>query len=159
MKLYAWLTFFISMLPLVELRGAIPYAQIHAVPLSYAYPLAVLGNILPIPVIYYFAHRFLRWGARQAHIGGFCRYVLSKGETAGQRLTARAGKTGVFLALMLFVGIPLPGTGAWTGTLAATLLDLDSKTTFLATACGVLLAGLLMLALSFGAAQLLHALH
>ena len=86
----------------------------------------------------------LEWGKDKKYIGGFFSWCLRKGESGGHKLTQRAGRTGSFLALMLFVGIPLPGTGAWTGTLAASFLDMGIKTTSLAVSAGVVLAGIIM---------------
>ena len=108
----------------------------------------IVGNMLPVPIIYLFARKFLIWGSRQKHIGNFCRKFLEKGEKAGRKIVAATGKGGTFLALMLFVGIPLPGTGAWTGTLAASLLDLGPKTTAAAVSLGVVMAGIIMLVTS-----------
>ena len=81
-------------------------------------------------------------------IGGFFSWCLEKGEKGGKKLQQKAGR-GLFLALLLFVGIPLPGTGAWTGTLAASILDMDFKSTVAAVMLGVLLAGIIMMVLSF----------
>ena len=81
-------------------------------------------------------------------IGKFCNFFLVKGEHAGQKLVAKTGRYGLFLALLLFVGIPLPGTGAWTGTLAASLLDMGFKESVLACIGGVILAGIIMGTLS-----------
>ena len=99
--------------------------------------------MLPVPVIYLFARRFLVWGADKKIIGKICTFFLVKGEKAGKKLQEKAGH-GLFFALMLFVGIPLPGTGAWTGTLAASLLDMNFKQTVLAVMAGVLMAGIIM---------------
>lgn len=143
------------MVPLIELRGAIPYAQLQGVDLIYAYPIAILGNMLPVPFIYWFARKVLLWGADKPVIGSFFRYCLDKGERAGQKLQLKAGKRGIFLALLLFVGIPLPGTGAWTGTLAASFLDLDFKTSVAATMLGVLLAGVIMAIVGSGLVHLI----
>lgn len=135
--------FFISMVPLIELRGAIPFSQIWGLPLIPSYIVAIIGNMLPVPIIYLFARKVLVWGADKPYIGKFFSWCLKKGEHGGQKLQAKAGK-GLFLALLLFVGIPLPGTGAWTGTLAASLLDFDFKSSVLAVMGGVLLAGAIM---------------
>lgn len=151
---YLWV-FLIAMVPLIELRGAIPIAQVWGIPLTIAYPIAILGNLLPVPFIYFFAKRVLRWGQDKPYIGPFFRFCLTKGERAGHKLQQKAGKQGIFIALLLFVGIPLPGTGAWTGTLGASLLDLDAKTSILACLCGVLLAGVLMSLLGSGLLHLL----
>ena len=144
MFLYCLFTFLFSMIPIFELRGAIPYAvwghQIHP---AAAYAIAVLGNMLPVPFIYLFARKILIWGKDKKFIGKFFTFCLKKGEKGGEKLKAKSGK-GMFIALMLFVGIPLPVTGAWTGTLAASILDMGFKKTMLAVFCGVLLAGVIV---------------
>ena len=109
---HCFIVFLVSMVPIIELRGAIPYGVGFGLPLWLTYCIAIVGNMLPVPVIYFFARKVLDW------------------------------------ALLLFVGIPLPGTGAWTGTLAASLLDMDFKKSVLACMGGVLLAGVIMGALS-----------
>ncbi len=136
--------FFISMVPLIELRGAIPVALGMDLPTIPAIVVCVLGNMLPVPIIYLFARKFLLWGAKQRWIGKICTFFVEKGERAGRKLTETAGRRGIFLALMLFVGIPLPGTGAWTGTLAASFLDIGPKTTAVSVALGVIVAGIIM---------------
>ena len=100
--------------------------------------------MIPVPLIYFFARKLLVWGAERPHIGKFCTIFLQKGEKAGQKLVGKTGRYGLFLALLLFVGIPLPGTGAWTGTLAASFLDMGFKTTVSAVCLGVILAGFIM---------------
>ena len=137
------LVFLISMVPLIELRGAIPYSQVMGLPLLESYIIAIIGNMLPVPIIYLFARKVLEWGADKPVIGGFFTWCLEKGKHGGETLQAKAGR-GLFVALLLFVGIPLPGTGAWTGTLAASLLDIDFKSSILAVMGGVLLAGVIM---------------
>ena len=137
------MVFFISMVPLIELRGAIPYSQVMGLPLLESYIIAIIGNMLPVPIIYLFARKVLEWGADKPVIGGFFPCCLEKGKHGGEKLQAKAGR-GLFVALLLFVGIPLPGTGAWTGTLAASLLDIDFKSSILAVMGGVLLAGVIM---------------
>ena len=112
-------------------------------PLLESYIIAIIGNMLPVPIIYLFARKVLEWGADKPVIGGFFTWCLEKGKHGGEKLQAKAGK-GLFIALLLFVGIPLPGTGAWTGTLAASLLDIDFKSSILAVMGGVLLAGVIM---------------
>lgn len=137
------MVFFITMVPLIELRGAIPYSQVMGLPLLESYIIAIIGNMLPVPIIYLFARKVLEWGADKPVIGGFFTWCLEKGKHGGEKLQAKAGR-GLFVALLLFVGIPLPGTGAWTGTLAASLLDIDFKSSILAVMGGVLLAGVIM---------------
>ncbi len=137
------------MVPLVELRGAIPVSQGFDLPIIRSYIICIVGNMLPVPVIYLFARKFLEWGQDKKFIGGICSFFLVKGQKAGEKLEEKAGK-GLFVALFLFVGIPLPGTGAWTGTLAASLLDMKFRDTVIAVMAGVLFAGLIMMALSMG---------
>ena len=137
------IVFLISMVPLIELRGSMIYAAGVGLPLLPAYVTAIIGNMLPVPIIFFFARKVLVWGADKPVIGGFFRFCLEKGKKGGEKLQAKAGR-GLFVALLLFVGIPLPGTGAWTGTLAASLLDMDFKSSVIAVMCGVLLAGIIM---------------
>lgn len=146
---YYLITFLISMVPIVELRGAIPVAVGFGLPLVPSYIICVIGNMLPVPFIYLFARKILIWGADKKIIGKFFSFCLEKGEKGGQKLKKKAGR-GLFVALLLFVGIPLPGTGAWTGTLAASLLDMDFKSSVLAAMGGVLLAGIIMAIASTG---------
>ena len=141
--------FFVSMVPLIELRGAIPISQIRHLPIIQSYIIAIIGNMLPVPIIYLFARKVLEWGADKPLIGGFFSWCLEKGEKGGKKLQQKAGR-GLFLALLLFVGIPLPGTGAWTGTLAASILDMDFKSSITAVMLGVVLAGIIMGAASAG---------
>lgn len=143
------IVFLISMVPLIELRGAILYAAGFGLPMAQSYVIAVIANMLPVPIIFLFARKVLEWGADKPVIGKFFRFCLEKGHKGGEKLKAKAGR-GLPIALLLFVGIPLPGTGAWTGTLAASLLDMDFKTSILAVMCGVLLAGVIMAAASAG---------
>ncbi|EKS4345673.1 COG2426 family protein [Clostridium sporogenes] len=138
------IVFFISMVPILELRGAIPYSQAFQLPLLQSYIVAIIGNMLPVPFIYLFARKVLIWGTDKPVIGKFFSWCLAKGEKAGKKLKETAGNKGLFIGLLLFVGIPLPGTGAWTGTLAASFLDMDFKTTVIAVMAGVLLAGIIM---------------
>lgn len=141
--------FFISMVPFVELRGAALYSQYLDMPIVPSYIVCILGNILPMPFIYLFARKILKWGEDKKYIGRFCSFLLHKGESAGKKITEKAGRRGEFLALLLFVGIPLPGTGAWTGTLAASILDMGIKTTAGAVTLGVMLAGIIMMTAGF----------
>ena len=149
--------FLISMVPIIELRGAIPYSQAIGLPLLPSYSVAIIGNMIPVPFIYLFARKILDIGCTfPGWAGRFCTWCVLKGERAGEKLQASAGKHGLFVALMLFVGIPLPGTGAWTGTLAASFLKMDFKTSVLAAMCGVLLAGIIMMTASAGVFSLIR---
>lgn len=156
------IVFFISMVPLVELRGAIPVGVAlfssllglgeGALSVKYVVLInlfAMVGNMIPVPFIYFFARKFLEWGSSRKFIGKFCSFFLVKGKKGGEKLEQKAGN-GLFFALFLFVGIPLPGTGAWTGTLAASLLDMKPRQTVLSVLCGVFLAALLMTLASCG---------
>ncbi|MBQ0096682.1 MAG: small multi-drug export protein [Bacteroidales bacterium] len=149
--------FLISMVPFIELRGAIPVAVGMGLPIWPSCLIAVIGNMLPVPIIYFFARRTLEWGKDKKYIGGFFTWCLEKGEKGGRKLEQKAGK-GLYLALLLFVGIPIPGTGAWTGTLAASMLNMNFRKSVIAVLLGVLLAGAIMLTASlgvFGAVKLL----
>ena len=141
------IVFLISMVPLIELRGSIPIGlsslcgdPISVLPL---YIICILGNMLPVPFIYLFARKVLEWGSDKKVIGKFFKWCLEKGEKGGKKLQEKAGR-GLYWALFIFVGIPLPGTGAWTGTLAASLLDMDFKKSSIAVMAGVILAGIIM---------------
>ncbi len=138
------LSILISMVPLIELRGGVPFAIGMGIDPILAIVICALGNILPVPFIYFFARRFLIWGAHKRLIGKPCRFFLSKGERAGQKLVKTTGRGGLFVALLLFVGIPLPGTGAWTGTLGASFLNMGFKSAVLSVSLGVVLAGIIM---------------
>ena len=138
------ISFLISMVPLIELRAALPYALANGIPTLPAYLVCMVGNMLTVPVIFFFARKVLEWGANKKYIGRFFTWCLEKGHRAGEKLQSKAGTKGLFIALMLFVGIPLPGTGAWTGTLAASILDMDFKSSVAAVLLGVLLAGIIM---------------
>ena len=136
--------FLVSMVPLIELRGGVPIAVGMGLDYFTALVVCVIGNMLPVPIIYFFARKVLIWGSGKKYIGPFFSHCLEKGERGGHRLTRRAGRGGSFLALLLFVGIPIPGTGAWTGTLAASFLDMGIKSTSAAVSLGVIMAGLIM---------------
>lgn len=137
------IAFFISMVPLIELRGAVPYAILLGLPVIPSYIVCILGNMLPVPFIFFFARKVLEWGADKPVIGKFFSFCLNKGRAGGEKLQSTAGR-GLYFALFLFVGIPLPGTGAWTGTLAASILDMDFKKSIIAVIAGVVLAGIIM---------------
>ena len=146
MKKYI-LTFLISMVPIVELRGGVPFGITFGIPWYQALIICMIGNMLPVPFIFLFARKVLEWGKDKKYIGKFFTWCLEKGSKGGEKLQASAGQ-GMFWALLIFVGIPLPGTGAWTGTLAASFLKLDFKKSVISVMCGVLLAGIIMTVLS-----------
>ncbi len=141
------LVFIISMIPLIELRGSVPVGLSplwgEALPIIPLYMVCIIGNMLPVPFIFFFARKVLEWGADKKFIGKFFSFCLEKGEKGGKKLQEKAGK-GLYVALFLFVGIPLPGTGAWTGTLASSFLNMDFKKSIIAVTAGVVLAGIIM---------------
>ena len=147
------LVFLISMVPLIELRGAVPVglSTVWGEPMQLLplYAICIIGNMLPVPIIFFFARKVLEWGANKKYIGKFFTFCLEKGDKGGKKLQEKTGK-GLYWALFLFVGIPLPGTGAWTGTLAASLLDMDFKKSIIAVIAGVVLAGIIMGLASMG---------
>ena len=143
------IVFFISMVPLIELRGAIPVAIGMGLDTLPSIAVCAVGNLLPVPIIYFFARKFLIWGLDKPYISGICHFFHDKGEAAGQKLSSsRFGRFGLMAALIVFVGIPVPGTGAWTGTLGASFLDLGMKKTALSVTLGVLMAAVIMATVS-----------
>lgn len=140
--------FFLSMVPLFELRGSVIVSRGLGLPIIASFIVCIIGNVIPVPIIYFFARKVLEWGADKPVIGKFFTFCLEKGKQGGDKLQEKAGR-GLFLALLLFVGIPVPGTGAWTGTLAASILDMDIKETMLAVFLGLILAGIIMMTLSY----------
>lgn len=149
--------FLISMVPLAELRVAIPTAVGFQLPMIQSFIICVIGNMLPVPIIFWFARKVLLWGKDKKVIGKFFTFCIEKGEKGGKKLLEKTGG-GVYIALLLFVGIPIPGTGAWTGTLAASFLDLEWKKSALAVMAGVILAGVLMYLASIGVFSALGAI-
>lgn len=143
------LIFLISMVPIIELRGAIPIGLGMGLPVLPTYLLCVLGNMIPVPFIYLFARKFLIWGYHKPLIGPICRFCINKGEKGGRALEAKAGK-GLTVALLLFVGIPLPGTGAWTGALIAAVLNMRLKRAVPVIFLGVVIAGCIITLLTHG---------
>ncbi len=153
-----FLTFMISMVPLVELRGAIPFGTLIAdppLPLLNAYIVSIIGNMLPVPIIYLFARRVLEWGKDKKFTRRFFTFCIEKGHHGGEKMKAKAGGA-LYLGLLLFVGIPLPGTGAWTGMLAASFLEMDFKKSTAAVMGGVLMAGVIIGLLSLGGINMLN---
>lgn len=144
------IVFLVSMVPIVELRGAVPIGTGMGLPWRTTLIVSIIGNMVPVPFIYFFARKILEWGKDKKYIGKFFTWCLKKGHSGGEKLQAKAGR-GLPLALLLFVGIPLPGTGAWTGILAASLLDMGFKKSVTAVILGVLLAGIIMTLISVGA--------
>lgn len=145
MNKYIYL-FLISMVPLIELRGGMLVATAPGTEYNFflALIICIIANMLPVPFIYFFARKVLLWGADKKFIGKFFTFCLEKGEKAGNKLVKTTGRGGLFIALMLFVGVPLPGTGAWTGTLGASFLKMGFRSTVLSVCLGVVIAGVLV---------------
>lgn len=141
------IVFIISMLPILELRGGLLAAPLLGVdPLS-AYIVAIIGNLLPIPFILLFIKRIIVW-LRKSKVKFFNKFAKSLDKKI-EKNRDKIEKYG-YLGLILFVGVPLPGTGAWTGCLLAAVLDMDRKKSFVCILCGVLMASIIMMALSYG---------
>ncbi len=136
--------FLVSMVPILELRGGVLLGMGMGLDQVTAVIICVIGNMLPVPFVYFLARKVLTYGSDKKFFGSMCRFFLQKGECAGQKLTEKTGRYGTFIALMLFVGIPLPGTGAWTGTMAASFLNIGVKTTTASVSLGVIIAGIIM---------------
>lgn len=135
----------VSMIPIVELRGAVPIAMAWGIDWYLAIIVCALGNMLPVPFIYFFARKILNWGANKRFIGRLCRFIIRKGEKASVKLGAKKGsRWGFFIGLVLFVGVPIPGTGAWNGALAASLLNAGFKDTVISVSLGVLMAAIII---------------
>ena len=146
---YLWAAF-ISMIPVIELRGGKLYAQGAGLDFWWSLLICAVANMLPVPIIYFFARKVLVWGADKKYIGRIFNFFLVKGERAGQKLRAKAGRRGLFWAMVLFVGIPIPGTGAWTGTLGASFLNMGIRSTAVSVSLGVLMAGVIVGLASLG---------
>ena len=139
------MTFLISLLPVVELRGGIPYGISQGLDPWLAFAASALGNMLPVPFLLLFVRKILHWMKRYPRLG---RLAVSL-ERRADRKSSHVRKSEL-VGLCILVAIPLPGTGAWTGSLAATLLDMKFWPSVLAVMCGVLTAGVIMGALSAG---------
>lgn len=138
----------LSMVPLIELRGAIPYSQLVDLPIVKSYIISIIANMIPIPIVFLFARHVLNWGKDKPIIGKFFKFCLEKGLGAGDKLTENR-KRDAFIALMLFVGIPIPGTGAWSGALGASLIGMRFRDAMIAIFLGVIMAGIIMATASY----------
>lgn len=140
-----WVVFIISMIPILELRGGLIAASILEIPIVKAIPFCVAGNIVPIPFILLFIKKILKWMQK---VKGLC--VIANWLEKKAMKKSDALKKGEFLGLTLFVGIPLPGTGAWTGSLIASLFDVKLKKAVGAILLGIIIATIIMSVLSYG---------
>lgn len=137
--------FTLSMVPIIELRGAIPIGILWGYDFLTVYLVCVLGNLVPVPVLIPFAKTVLEWGAGLPKIGRFFQKIIDIGHGKIEKV-----QRAILWGLFVFVAIPLPGTGAWTGCLIATLLSLPLKKAFLPIAAGVMTAGIIMGVTSYG---------
>ncbi len=145
------------MFPIVELRGAIPYAEVQNLNMLLSSIIAVVGNLLPIPFLLLYGGRVLRFFAKFDKIGWPFRKILELGEKKAAKKIKSMEKS-LFFALLTFVAIPLPGTGAWTGALVAITLNLDFKKSFWPIALGVLIAGVIVALASLGVGAMVRSL-
>jgi uncharacterized membrane protein len=143
-------TFFISMVPVIELRGAIPYATGMGLAPEIAIPVAMIGNLIPIPFIILFIKKIFAWMRKVSpKLNGIVDKMEAKAEKNKEKVLRYA-----FWGLTIFVAIPLPGTGAWTGALVAAMLDMLLKKAFPSVVLGVLIAGIVVAFVSYGAAEI-----
>lgn len=147
----AFYLFCISMLPVIELRGGMPIAAASGIPFWEAYLICVIGNMLPVPFLILFSKTVLSWLARQKKIGQFFQRIIDKADAKSKSL----GKYEL-LGLCLFVAIPAPGTGAWTGSLIAALLRMRVWQACLSILLGVMIAGFIMGGISYGVSGMLR---
>lgn len=145
----------LAMMPVIELRGAIPYAIANNVPVKTALLVAIICNIIPVIPIYFYAQRVLIKAKTFKYIGNFCKKILTKGEELGSKLEKRLGNS-VYLSIFLFVAIPIPGTGVWSATLAASILKLNYKKVVISNFLGVIIAGIIMTSLSKIIENIIH---
>lgn len=139
------IVFIISMIPILELRGGLLAASMLGLPMWQSYLICLIGNIIPIPFILWLINPVFRIMRNWPVIGKFIIWCEKKANSKKDQIEKLK-----YWGLFLFVGIPLPGTGAWTGCLIAALLNLDKKKSLIAAICGVLTAGIIMLILSYG---------
>jgi uncharacterized membrane protein len=147
--------FIISMLPILELRGGLIAAALFDMPFLRALAISIIGNVLPIPVIIIFIERILKWMRTFGPLKGIGKWIEEKGAKQGAKLQSRYPKQ-LKLGLLLFVGVPLPGTGAWTGALIAAFLGIDAKSSAPYICMGVLVAAAIMSVLTYGIPALLR---
>lgn len=139
------LVFIISLMPILELRGGLIAAALLDLNPVTSYIISIIGNLLPVPFILWFINSMLEWMRNSKHFSKIANWLDEK----VNKHKSQIEKYG-FWGLVLFVGIPLPGTGAWTGCLIAAVLNMNKKKAFFATCIGILMASIIMMVLSFG---------
>ena len=140
-----WCVFLCAMIPIIELRGAIPLGAALGLHPVVNYLLAIAGNLLPVPFILLFIRKVLDWMERIPCFEKLVRWLRAKAEKGRGKVEKYA-----VIGLAIFVGVPLPGTGAWTGSLVAALMGMRFPKAMLSAICGVLAAGVLMSLISYG---------
>lgn len=144
-------TLLVSMIPVVELRGGIPFGVAAGLSVPMAYLAAVIGNLIPVPFIIVYIRRIFQWMRRHMpRLDSMVDKLEQKAHLKGATITRYK-----YLGLAIFVAIPLPGTGAWTGALAAAFLDMPLRRAMPAVIGGVLVAGVLISILTFGVASII----
>lgn len=137
--------FIISMIPILELRGGLIAASLLQVPITTAVPICIIGNVIPVPFILLFIRQIFKWFRNVPLIGGIIRRLEKRAMSKSDSI-----KQYEFWGLVFFVGVPLPGTGAWTGSLIAALLEVDFKKAVLAVLLGIAVATVIMSIVSYG---------
>lgn len=137
--------FIISMIPILELRGGLLAASLLKISAAKALPICIVGNIIPIPFILLFIRQIFKWMKKTKTFRGLITKLENRAMGKSDQI-----KRYEFLGLLLFVGIPLPGTGAWTGALIASLLEVDIKKSSIAILCGLFMASAIMYIVSYG---------
>ena len=137
--------FIISMIPILELRGGLLAASLLKISAAKALPICIVGNIIPIPFILLFIRQIFKWMKKTKLFRGLIIKMENRAMGKSDQI-----KRYEFLGLLLFVGIPLPGTGAWTGALIASLLEVDIKKSSIAILCGLFMASAIMYIVSYG---------
>lgn len=140
--------FLISLMPILELRGGLIAAALLKLNPVESYIISIIGNVIPVPFILWFINRILNWMRKKKRLSKIAKWLDKKIE----KHKGQIEKFG-FWGLVFFVGIPLPGTGAWTGCLIAAVLEMDRKKSFLAALIGIFMASIIMMILSFGLLQ------
>lgn len=145
------MTFLISMVPIIELRGAIPAAVLAGLDIRVALIVAIVGNLVPVPFIIVFIRKIFKWLRQKSRwLGDMVRRMEEKADAKKAQVLRYE-----FWGLLLLVAIPLPGTGAWTGALVAAMLDMQLKRAFPAIAAGVVVAGLIVTIATYGVSVLI----
>lgn len=140
------MTFLMAMVPVIELRGAIPYGVLQGLSIGEALAVSIAGNLAPIPVLIVFTRRVFEWlKGKSAHLNRLVLKLEAKAESKKETV-----EKWEFLGLVILVAIPLPGTGAWTGALVAAMMDMRLKRAFPAVVIGVIIAGIIVSLVTFG---------